>query len=166
MGHTGGDAHQHGNLHLLGVVKCLPHHVVGFLLTGRFVVGNHRETAVEAGILFILRGMHRGVVGGHHHQASVGSGHGGVDEGVGGHVHADVFHADHGALAHIGHAESRLHGGLLVGAPLAEDTLRGRIGLLTVLDVLGNLRRGSSGIGVDTGNARMYSRQCYGFIAK
>ena len=33
MGHTGGDAHQHGNLHLLGVVKCLPHHVVGFLLS-------------------------------------------------------------------------------------------------------------------------------------
>lgn len=67
--------------------------------------------------------MHGGVVGCYYDDAAVDAGHGAVDEGVGAYVHSDVFHANHGSFAGVGHAERGFHGGFLVGAPSAVDVV-------------------------------------------
>ena len=68
----------------------------------------------------------------------IGAGDGGVQEAVGGDVHAHGFHADEGALAGIGHAEGGFHGGLFVGCPGAVHVARD--GFFRTLDVLCDFR--------------------------
>ena len=115
VGHAGGHAHQYWNLVLFREVEGRADHVVGLLLGRGFERGDEGELPVEARVLFVLRGVHRGVVGHHDNQTAVGAGHARVDEGVGGDVQSDVFHADHGPFADERHAEGLLHGRLFVG---------------------------------------------------
>ena len=114
VGHAGGDAHQHGHALALAVVEGGSHHVVSLLLRGGLEGGYHGELAVEARILLVLRRVHRGVVGHQHHHAAVDARHAAVDEGVGTDVQSHVLHAHQGSFAHVRHAESGLHGSLLV----------------------------------------------------
>ena len=76
VGHAGRHAHQHRNLVFLREVERLADHLVGFLLRCGFEAGNHGEFGVEAGVLFVLRGVHRGIVRRYDHQAAVGTRHG------------------------------------------------------------------------------------------
>ena len=119
VGHAGGHAHEHGEANLLAQLVGLLHHVIGLLLGAGLQRGNHRELAIEAAVLLVLGGVHRGVVGHEDHQTAVHTRHARVNERVGAHVQAHMLHADQGALAHEGHAEGSLHRRLFVGTPAA-----------------------------------------------
>ena len=164
MGHAGGQAHQHRNAESLREVERRADHVVGLLLRRGLEDGDQREFAVEARVLFVLRRVHRGVVGRHDDQTAVGAGHRRVDEGVGGDVHADMLHADQGALAGKRHAERLLHGGLLVGRPRAVDAAFGR--KRVSLNVLRDFRGGRARVGVDARKSGVESPQREGFISQ
>ena len=119
VGHAGGHAHEHGEAYLLAQLVGLLHHVVGLLLGAGLQRGNHRELTVEAAVLLVLGGVHRGVVSHEDHQAAVHTRHTRVNEGVGAHVQAHMLHADQRTLAHEGHTQGSLHSRLLVSTPAA-----------------------------------------------
>ncbi len=112
------EACQHRDAETLGELEAVAGHIVCLLLCGGLEGRNHSEVGIEARVLLVLRRVHRGVVGGDHQQAAVGACHGRVDERVGRHVHADMLHRCHGPLAAERHAESLLHGRLLVRRPV------------------------------------------------
>ena len=160
--HAGGDAHQNRYAQLLRQVKCLTHHVVGFLLVRGFETGDKCKLRIETRVLLVLRGVHRWVVSSHNHQTAVDAGDGRVNEGVGTDIHAHMLHADHRAFAGVGHAESRLHGCLLVGSPAAEDSL-GSLGFAE-LDVLGDFGGRSTRVGVYAAQSGINSALGNGFV--
>ena len=164
VGHARGQAHQYGDVEALRVVEGVAHHVVGLLLGGGLEDRDEGEFAVEARVLFVLRRVHRRVVGRDDHQAAVGSGHARIDKGVGGDVHADVLHADQRPFAAERHAEGLFHGGLLVGRPFAVDVSLGSERV--VLDVFRDFGGGGAGIGVDARQTGMEGAQCEGFISE
>ena len=151
-------------MQLLGEIERIADHVVGFLLVGRLQAGNLGKAGVVARILFILGGVHRGVVGNQVDQTAVGAGHRRVGEGVGGHVQTYVLHAHQGPSASVGYPDGFFHRGLFVGAPSAVDAFF--LGQLGVLDVLGDFRAGSPWVGVDPGDAGVQSALGNGFIAQ
>ena len=164
VGHAGGQAHQYGNAVALREFEGLLHHLVGLLLRRGLEDGDERELAVKARVLLVLRGVHRGVVCRHDHQAAVGPGHRRVDEGVGRHVHAHVLHADQRPLAGERHAEGLLHGGLFVGRPEAVDAPL--LGEGAALDVFGDFGRGGTRVGVDARQTRVEGSQCESFVSE
>ena len=119
MRQAGDDAHEDRQPHRLRKAEGIGHHVEALLLVGRLQDGNQGELPVEPGILLILGGVHRRIVGGDDYQAALHAGDGGIDEGIGTDVHAHMLHAHQGALPGIGHAQGRLHGRFLVGTPAA-----------------------------------------------
>jgi len=164
MGHAGRQAHQHRNPEPLREVEGGLRHVVCLLLVRRLEGRHEGEFPVEARILFVLRRVHRGVVGCHDHQPAVGSGHRRVDEGVGRHVQPHVFHADQRALAGERHAERLLHGCLFVRRPRAVHVALRSQGML--LDVFRDFGRGCARIGIDTRQSRVERPQCEGFVSE
>ena len=150
MGQAGGQPQQHRRLQLFRQGERRRHHVIGFLLRRRLEHRHLRKAAVEPRILFVLRGMHRGIVGRHHHQAAMRPGDRRIHEAIGRHIQPDMLHADQRPLAGIGHAERRLHRGFLVACPLAGHSARYRF--RRPLDVFGDFGRWRSGIGVATGD--------------
>ena len=160
MRQAGHHAEKDRKAHLLGEGEGLAYHVVGLLLVGRFEDRDHGEIGVKTRILLVLGGMHRRVVGGEHDKAALHAGHGGVDEGVGADVHADMFHAHEGALAGIGHAQRGLHGSLFIGAPAAPH-LRG-IGL----DELGHFRGRRAGVCIHAGQSGMERSQGHSLVSE
>ena len=164
MGQTGRYAQQYGEFLPLGEGEGIFGHLIGLLLCRGFECGDHGELAVETGVLLVLRRVHRGVVGGHDNHAAVDTGHGGIDEGVGGDVHPDMFHAHHAAASGVGHAQRRLHGGLLVGAPRAVYAVRA--GGRGVLYVFGYLRTRGPGIGIYPLYPRMQGSLGNSFVAQ
>ncbi len=76
------------------------------------------EATPVAGILFVLRGGQADIVGHHDHQAADHAGQRLRHEGVGGDVHADVFHRRQGARARQRRADSHFHRDFFVDGPL------------------------------------------------
>ena len=140
--------------------ESLADHVIGFLLVRRLEHGNHRELGIETRVLFVLRGVHRGIVGRQDDKSALDPRHGSVYESVGTDVHADVLHADEGALARIGHAERSLHRSLFICTPAAPDFRS--VGL----DELGHFSGRRTGIGIDTGKAGVQSTQRYRLVSE
>ena len=130
--HTGGYSEEDRRMQFFGKVERIADHVVGFLLIGRFQAGNLGKAGVIARILFVLGGVHRGVVGNQIDQTAVGTSHRRVGEGVGGHVQTYVLHAHQGSAPGVGNADGFFHRGLFVGAPGAVDAFF--LGQLGVLD--------------------------------
>ena len=108
-------ADEHGNFVLFGEFEGVFGQIVAFLLGGRLDAGDHGELRVEAGVLFILGGVHGRIVRDGDQQAAVRSCHGGIDETVARDVQTDVLHADDGAFSGVGDAEGLLHGGFFIG---------------------------------------------------
>ena len=138
MGHAGGQAHQDRDPAFFRVSVGVAGHVISLLLVGRLENGNHGKGPVETGILFVLGGMHRGIVTGRHDKASVRPGHAGIDERVGTDVHTHVFHAHERTFAGVGDAEGAFHRRLFVAAPLRMDAAFPCKRM--VLDEFGNFR--------------------------
>ena len=63
MSQSGHNTKYDGFAQLLRQVETVCHHVVGLLLVRGFEARNECELGIEARVLFVLRGMHRGVVG-------------------------------------------------------------------------------------------------------
>jgi hypothetical protein len=164
MGQTGHHAHHHRQLDGLGERKRHGHGIVAFLLVGGFHDGYHGKLSIEAGVLLVLRRVHGRVVGSQHHETAVDACDGGVDEGVGTHVHAHMLHADECALAGVRHAEGSLHGCLLVGAPAAVDAALAAERM--ALYELGDFCRRRARIGIDARQPCMERTQGNGFVAK
>ncbi len=59
-----------GQVEPLGEIERLTRHVVGLLLIGRFQAQDAGEVGVVPGVLFVLGGVHAGVVGHGHHEAA------------------------------------------------------------------------------------------------
>ena len=74
MGKTCHDTHKNGFLKALAQCKCLLYHIVSLLLVGWFKDRNHGKLAIEARILFVLTGMHRGIVGSQNNKATIATG--------------------------------------------------------------------------------------------
>ena len=164
MRHPRGNTHQYRQFVLFGKVERIGHHVVGFLLRRRFQHRRECEFAVKAGVLFVLRRVHRRVVGHEDDQSAVGAGYGRVDESVGGYVQAHVLHADERPLADVRDAQSGFHRRFFVGAPPAMPAAQR--GQFRGLDIFGDLRRGSSRVGVHAGNPGMNGSQCDGLVTQ
>ena len=169
---AGRDADHDGDLEALGEVEGRPGHVVGFLLVGGLEAGDARELGEAARVLLVLRGVHARVVGDDDHEAALDLEEAGVDEGIGGHVEADVLHRDRRAPAREGCAKGRLVGCLLVRAPLGhEGAALGVTGLAgasfanEVLVKFHDLGRGRAGIGEGRRQARMDGAEGYRLIA-
>ncbi len=113
-----------GSLSSLGQLEGLDRQVVALLLVARLEAGDEGELGVDAAVLLVLAGVHPRVVRDRQHEAAVGAGHRRVHERVGGHVEADVLHADQRPLAGPAHAERLFVGHLLVGAPEGVDARR------------------------------------------
>jgi len=96
-------------------------------------------------------------------EAAVGTGDGGVHEGVGGDVEADVLHAHQGALAGPAHPQRLLVGDLLVGRPEGVDVA----GLLGApLDKLENFGRGRAGVAVDAAEPGVNCAEADGLVTE
>ena len=119
MGQAGYYTHQDRQFGFFRQLVSICHHVVSLLLGRRFEDWNHGELAIETRVLLVLRRVHGRVIGSQHHQASVHTCNGGVDKGVGGHVHSHMLHTNQGTLAGISHTEGSFHGGLLIRTPTA-----------------------------------------------
>ena len=104
MGHAGCQTHQYGNTVLLREVEGRLHHVVGLLLVRRFEYRYKGKFTIYPGILLILRGMHRRIVGCGNYQSTVSSGNSCIHEAIGCHIHTDVFHTYQGSFAGVRHA--------------------------------------------------------------
>ena len=151
MGQAGDHPQEDRKPDFLRQAESLGHQVVAFLLVGRLEDGDQGELPVKAGVLFILGGMHRRVVGRDDDQAAFHAGDAGIDEGIGTDVHTHMFHADQRPLARIGHAQGGLHGRFLVGAPAAPHPAFPREGV--TLNEFRDFGGGGSGIGVHPGQA-------------
>ena len=151
MGQAGNHPQEDREPDFLRKAEGFGHQVIAFLLVGRFEDGNQGELPVEAGILFILGGMHRGVVGGDHDKAALHAGDAGIDEGIGTDVHAHMFHTYQRPLAREGHAQGGFHRRLLVGTPTAVHPALPREGV--TLYEFRNFGGRSSGIGIHSGQA-------------
>ena len=164
MGHTGSQPHQNRKLHAFRQIESIAYHIVSLLLGRRFENGDHGEFAVETGVLFVLRGVHRRVVGHQHDQPAMGSGHGRIDEGVCRHVQTHMLHADQGALTDEGDPQSGFHSRLFVRAPIAiysPAPAQGR-----TLDVFSDFSGRCAGIGVHARNPCMQGAQRHGLVAQ
>ena len=162
MGHAGGQPHQDRNLVFFRKVKGLADHGIRLLLGGRFEARDHGEIGIEAGILFVLRGMHGRVVTGSHDKSAARTGHRGAHETVGADIHAHMFHTDKRTFPAVGNAERRLHGGLFIAAPVAVDVPLPRERM--TLDILGYFGGRCTGIGIDTGKTGVQGAQRQRFI--
>ena len=146
MGHAGGDTHQHRQFLLLRVFKGDRHHVVGLLLVRGFERRNHGKLTIEARVLLVLRGMHRGVVGHQNNEAAVDASHTAINKRVGTDVESYMLHTNQGALTHERHTQSGFHSRLLVGAPTAVHAAFLRQGI--TLDKLCDFGRRRTRIGI------------------
>ena len=156
MRHTCGDTHKDRYSQLLRQVKRLTCHVVRLLLVGGLEARDKCELGIEPRVLLVLRTVHRRIVSRHNNQSAVDARDGRVDKRIGADVHTHVLHTNEGAFAGVGHAEGSLHGGLLVGCPLAKDA--GRCLALVELDVLCDFGRWCTRIGIHTAQACVDSR--------
>ncbi len=164
MGKPRGKTDHDGDAMLFRLVERLDHHVVSFLLARRLVNRHKRELAIEAAVLFVLAGMHRGIIRNGQHQTAMRAGDGGIDERIGRDVHADVFHAHQRALPGKRHAERGLHRRLLIATPLRTDSAPDR--LFRLLYIFGDFRRRRTGIGVNPGDPGINRRLRYRFVTK
>lgn len=155
---------EHRDAEALREVEAVTGHFIGLLLARRLENGHQSELAVETRVLLVLRGVHRGVVGRHHHQAAVGAGHGRIDEGVGGDVHAHMLHAYKRPLAGERHAQGLLHRRFLVRGPVAVDSALA--GERKSLDIFRDFSRRSSGIGIYPRKSCVDSPERQGFVSE
>ena len=164
MGQAGGQAHQHRNAAALGIIEGAAHHLVRFLLGGRFEDGNQGERAPETGVLLVLRTVHGRVVAGGDDQAAVRAGGGGAHERVRADVHAHMLHAHEGPLAGEGHAEGFFHRRLFIDRPgtVHAPFLRERV----PLDEFGDFGGGGPGISIDAAQACVQGTQRQGFVSQ
>lgn len=114
MGDAAGGAQDDRCVELLAELEGDGHHVEALLAVGGLEQGDLGELGVVAVVLFALGRVHARVVGADEHQPGVGAGVGGGEEGVGGHVEADVLHGNHGARAAQRRPRAHLQGYLLV----------------------------------------------------
>ena len=98
-----------------------------------------------------------GVVTSSYNQATICTSDSGIDKCVGTYIHSDVLHANKGAFSGKRNAEGGFHSRLLVGAPFVVDAAFP--GQRMVLDVLRNLGRRSTRIGIDSGQTGMQCSQ-------
>ena len=146
VGQTGGNSHQYGRTYRFGESETVTGHFVSFLLVRRFEYRYKGKFTIYPGILLILRGMHRRIVGCGNYQSTVSSGNSCIHEAIGCHIHTDVFHTYQGSFAGVRHSQSRFHGRLFVGCPcpvyITGDSL------FRILNIFGDFCRRSTGIGI------------------
>ena len=136
--HACRDAEQDRIAQPLGKLEAVIDHIVGFLLARGLEHRNHREVSVHAVVLFVLRRVHRGVVGGYDNHAAVDAAHRRIHKAICRYVHAHVLHAAERTLAGITHTQGRFHRRLFVGAPAGVDAPL--LGYRRALDVFGYFR--------------------------
>ena len=81
------------------------------------------SAGIVVGVLLVLRGVHAGVVGGEHDEASANAGICSREQRVRRNVHANVFHSRKNAGATGRCADAHFDGNLLVDAPLGVDAV-------------------------------------------
>ena len=164
MAEARNEAHEHGDAELFGELETVAGHVVALLLVGGLKRGDESKLGVETRVLLVLGGVHRGVVGNDYKQTAVGAGHAGIDECVGGYVHADVLHRHDGAFAAERHTKSFLDGGFLVRRPMRVD------GTLFCermhLHKFKDFSRRSAGVGVGTRESGIERTEGKRFVAE
>ena len=116
-----GQAQKNGRIVALAQFKSALNIIMAFLAVGRLQHGDVRRAGDHAAVLFILAGMHIGIVRRHDHQPRVHARIGSGIQGIGRHIDAHMLHAAHGARARHGRAEGRFHSHLFVGGPFAVD---------------------------------------------
>ena len=136
MSQTGHDSHHHGFFDGFGISKSGCHHVVGFLLITWFEGWYHSKLRIEAAVLLVLAGMHRGIISCQYHQSTVYTSDSRVDKSISTYVHTYMFHADQCTLTRIRHSEGCFHRSFLVGTPTTMNTPC--FGYRVVLDKLGD----------------------------
>ena len=155
---------QYGNFVFFGKFERVFGQIVAFLLGGRLDAGNHGELRVEAGVLFVLGGMHGRIVRDGDEQTTICACHGGIYKTVSSDVQADVLHADDGAFSGVGDTEGLFHGRFFIGRPFAMDVaFRRKFG---VLNVLHDFRGRGSRIGIAAGEAGVQDALRICFVTK
>ena len=81
------------------------------------------SAGIVVGVLLVLRGVHAGVVGGEHDEASANAGICSREQRVRRNVHANVFHSRKNASATGRCADADFDGDLLVHTPLGIDAI-------------------------------------------
>ena len=157
MTNPGRGAQQDGHLPSLRNVHGGEQEIVSLLGVGRLQHGHAGGDGVAAVVLFILAGVHSGIIGGNDHQ---GAGHAGIgdrEQRVRGHIQADMFHRGQGARAAERGADGDLQGHLLIGGPLGMAAP-----LRKTLENLGGRRAGIAGA---EGHARVPGGEGDGFVS-
>lgn len=147
----------------LRVLEGLPRHVVGFLLIRRLEHRDLGELGVEAAVLFVLRGVHAGIVRDGQHQPPGDSCQGRVHKGIGGRVEPDVLHRHERPAIGVAHAERFLVRHLLVGGPERADPHAAPDRRLNVFE---DLRGRGAGIGERAPDAGVDRTKGHGFVAE
>ena len=121
--------------------------------------GNLGGFRIVAGILLILRGVHARVVGDGDDHAAVHAGVAHGEQGVGGHVQADMLHCAEAAGTGHGCADGGFHGDLLIGGPFG-------VHFRILCGFFGYFGRGSAGIRRDKAAASLVKATRDGGVAQ
>ena len=159
VGHTGTHLEEHRGVELLGQLIGRLGEGQSLGRVGGLQHGQLGRAGVVAGVLLILGGVHPGVVGHSDNHTGVDAGIGDGEQGIGGHVEANVLHAAEGPLARQTGAEGGLHGHLLIGGPFGVHL--GELG-----HRLGDLGAGGAWVAGDNGAARLIEAPGHGLVAE
>jgi len=80
------------------------------------------ELRVIAVVLLVLGTVQGWIIGGYDDQRSVGPRVANREQGIGGHIHSDVFHGDQSLRPGHGRPDSHLQGYLFIGGPFGVHT--------------------------------------------
>ncbi len=136
----GGHAKENRKIEFLGHFIGFQDHIQGVLAVGRFEHGQLGGPCIVAVVLFILGGMHAGIVSGDNDKTLADTVVGRRKDGVGRHVQADMLHGSDRAHAGDGGSVGNLCGHLFIGCPFMVD-------VFVLGQVFENFCTGSSGIG-------------------
>ena len=147
-----------------GKIECIANHGVCLLLCGGFKHRHIGKTSIVARVLFVLRRVHRRVIGCYYYQAAVYACCTHIHKHIGSNIHTHMFHTNHGSATGIGHTQCGFHGSFFVCRPFAVNVslcCNGRC-----LYVFCNFCRWSSRIGIYARQTGIYGSLRYGFVAK
>ena len=121
-------AHDHRRVEVLRQIEGEPGEIERLLRVARLEDRHGGERAVNARVLFVLRGVNAGIVADGEHQPAVHADISLRHEGVGGDVEADMFHGGERAAAGEARADGDVERDLFVGRPLRVQVFRRIVG--------------------------------------
>ncbi|OQB56713.1 MAG: hypothetical protein BWX99_00498 [Deltaproteobacteria bacterium ADurb.Bin151] len=157
MRNSGGCSEKDRSIEFFTDFKGIFDKVFGLLWIGRLQHGNFGEFRVIAVILFVLRTVHRGIIGTDDYQRSLNARVADGKNRVGGNIDTDMFHYSQCFCTTQGSSDCNLHGDLFIGGPFGINSI--------IFDkFFHDLRAGSSGISCGKSHTCFINTAGNGFV--